>query len=63
MAPMIRSADPHELDDEDHPGILTCVFVIENEPDADVPVDELAWWVECQERAETRAALAASGLL
>jgi hypothetical protein len=63
MAPMIRSADPRELDDEDNPGILTCVFVIENEPDPDVPVDELAWWVECQERAETRAALAASGLL
>ena len=63
MAPMIRSADPHELDDEDNPGILTCVFVIENEPDPDVPLDELAWWVECQEKAETRAALAASGLL
>jgi hypothetical protein len=63
MAPMIRSADPHDVDDEDDPGILTCVFVIENEPDPDVPVDELAWWVECQEKAETRAALAASGLL
>jgi hypothetical protein len=63
MAPMIRSANPPDLDDEDNLGILTCVFVIENEPDPDVPLDELAWWVECQEKAETRAALAASGLL
>ena len=39
------------------------MFFIESEPDADVPVDELAWWLECQEKAETRAALAASGLL
>jgi hypothetical protein len=61
MAPMIRPTDPHDVDD--HARILNCVFVIESEPDADVPVDELAWWLECQEKAETRAALAASGLL
>jgi hypothetical protein len=61
MAPIIRPADPHDIDDDTR--ILTCVFVIESEPDADVPVEELAWWLECQEKAETRAALAASGLL
>jgi hypothetical protein len=60
MAPMIR---PAERQDDEDPRILTCVFVIESEPDADVPVQELAWWLDCQEKAETRAALAASGLL
>ena len=60
MAPMIRTASARELDDE--PATLSYV-VLEREPDADVPVDELTWWLDCQERAETRAALAASGLL
>ena len=63
MAPMIRPAEPHDVDDDEDPRNLTCVFVIESEPDADVPVEELAWWLDCQEKAETRAALAASGLL
>ena len=61
MAPMIRPSDPGDV--EDDPRILTSVFVIESEPDADVPAEELAWWMDCQEKAETRAALAASGLL
>jgi hypothetical protein len=60
MAPMIRPANPCEPDDD--PTILSYV-VLEREPDADVPMDELAWWLRCQERAETRAALAASGLM
>jgi hypothetical protein len=60
MAPMIRPARPCELDDEQ---TIVSFVVLEREPDADVPLDELAWWLYCQERAETRAALAASGLL
>jgi hypothetical protein len=32
-------------------------------PDRDVPVDDLAWWLERQERLEIRSELAASGLL
>jgi hypothetical protein len=60
MAPVIRTPRPHELDDE--PAIVSYV-VLEREPDAEVPVHELAWWLDCQEKAETRAALAASGLL
>jgi hypothetical protein len=32
-------------------------------PDRDVPVEELAWWLALQERLETRAELAAAGLL
>ena len=60
MAPMISPSDPHDVDDD--PRMLT-VFFIESEPDADVPVEELAWWLDCQEKAETRAALAAAGLL
>ena len=39
------------------------MFFIDREPDADIPDGDLAWWLECQEKAETRAALAASGLL
>jgi len=32
-------------------------------PGRDVPVEELAWWLGLQERLETRAELAAAGLL
>jgi hypothetical protein len=32
-------------------------------PDREVPVEELTWWVALQERFETRAELAAAGLL
>ena len=32
-------------------------------PDREVPVEELAWWLALQERLETRAELAAAGLL
>jgi hypothetical protein len=32
-------------------------------PDSDVPGEELAWWLALQERLETRAELAAAGLL
>jgi hypothetical protein len=32
-------------------------------PDREVPAEELAWWVGLQERLETRAELAAAGLL
>jgi hypothetical protein len=33
------------------------------EPDRDVHEDDLAWWLERQERLEIRSELAASGLL
>ncbi len=33
------------------------------EPDHDVHEDDLAWWLERQERLEIRSELAASGLL
>ena len=61
MAPMIRAAFDPELDG-DGPAMLSC-FVVEQEPDADVPDGELTWWLQRQEQAETRAALAAAGLL
>jgi hypothetical protein len=61
MAPMIRAAHVPELDG-DEPAILSC-FVVEDEPDPDIPDGELAWWLQCQEQAETRAALAGAGLL
>ena len=60
MAPAIRPALSPRLDDEQY--ILACA-VVEREPDADVPDGELAWWLLRQEQAETRAALAAAGLL
>jgi len=37
--------------------------VTSREPDRDVPAEELAWWLGLQERLETRAELAAAGLL
>jgi len=61
MAPTIRPAQLRERDDE--AAILTSYVVIEREPDADVPEDELAWWLRCQERAELRAELAVAGLM
>ena len=61
MAPMIRAAHVPELDGDEGP-TLSC-FVVEHEPDADIPDGELAWWLQCQEQAETRTALAAAGLL
>ena len=61
MAPMIRAAHAPEFDG-DEPAILSC-FVVEHEPDADIPDGELARWLQCQEAAETRTALAAAGLL
>ena len=61
MAPATRPAHPRELDD-DEPAIVSYA-VVEREPDADVPEDELAWWLSCEERAELCAELAAAGLL
>ena len=61
MAPMTRAARDPEVAGEQAP-TLSC-FVVEHEPDADVPDSELAWWLFCQERAETRAALADAGLM
>jgi hypothetical protein len=61
MAPMIRAARDPKLDG-DETAILAC-FVVEREPDADIPDGELAWWLQCQEEAETRTALAAAGLM
>ena len=61
MAPMTHAARDAEFDGEDSPS-LSC-FVVEHEPDADIPDGELAWWLQCQEQAETRAALASAGLL
>ena len=61
MAPMTRTARDPELGGEEDP-TLSC-FVVEHEPDADIPDGELAWWLQCQEAAETRTALAAAGLL
>jgi hypothetical protein len=60
MARTTRPADPRELDNE--PAIPSYV-VLEREPDADVPKEELAWWLHCRERAELRAELALAGLL
>ena len=37
--------------------------VTAREPDRDVHPDDLAWWLERQERLEIRSELAASGLL
>ena len=37
--------------------------VTSREPDREVPIEELAWWLGVQERLETRAELAAAGLL
>jgi hypothetical protein len=37
--------------------------VTSRQPDRDVPDEELAWWLALQERLETRAELAAAGLL
>ena len=37
--------------------------VTSREPDRDVHEDDLAWWIERQERLEIRSELAASGLL
>jgi hypothetical protein len=37
--------------------------VTARQPDSDVPGEELAWWLALQERLETRAELAAAGLL
>ena len=61
MAPTIRPAYPRELGDDE--AAIFAGAVVEREPDADVPAGELAWWLLRQEQAETRAALAASGLL
>ena len=60
MAPTTRAARNPELD---HDAAVFADAVTEREPDADVPDSELAWWLLCQERAETRAALADAGLL
>jgi hypothetical protein len=61
MAPMIRPARELGFDD-DEAAILACV-VVEREPDADIPEGEHAWWLSCQEQAETRDALATADLL
>ena len=61
MAPMIRAALHPELDG-DEPAWHSC-YVVEQAPDAEIPDGELAWWLQCQEQAETRAALAGAGLL
>ena len=61
MAPMTRATRARELDGEEAP-TLAC-YVVDREPDADIPDGELAWWLKCQEEAETRTALAAAGLL
>jgi hypothetical protein len=37
--------------------------VTSRQPDRDVHEDDLAWWLERQERLEIRSELAASGLL
>jgi hypothetical protein len=58
---MTRAERDPERDGEEDP-TLSC-FVVEHEPDADIPDGELAWWLQCQEAAETRTALAAAGLL
>jgi hypothetical protein len=58
---MIHPATSLDLAD-DESVIFTCA-VVEHEPDSDIPDGELAWWLLCQEQAETRAALAAAGLL
>ena len=58
---MIRAARTPEFDG-DEPAILSS-FVVEDAPDSEIPDSELAWWLQCQEQAETRAALAGAGLL
>jgi hypothetical protein len=61
MAPMTLPAHWREFDEVE--AAIFATAVVEREPDADVPDGELAWWLLCQEQAETRAALAAAGLL
>jgi hypothetical protein len=61
MVPMIRAAFDPELDCAG-PAMLSG-FVVEQEPDAYVPDGELTWWLQRQEQAKTRAALAVAGLL
>jgi len=60
MATTTRAARTAELDDD---AAIFADAITEREPDADVPDSELAWWLFCQERAETRAALADAGLM
>src|SRR5436305_26435 len=56
MAPATRRVPSPRLDDEED--ILACA-VVEREPDTDVPDGELASWLSRQERADSRAELAA----
>jgi len=49
------------LDGGDQTAIQDAVTA--RQPDSDVPGEELAWWLALQERLETRAELAAAGLL
>jgi hypothetical protein len=58
MAPM-TPVRPREVDKDD--AAIFDHVVVDREPDADIPDGDLAWWLECQEKAETRTALA--GLL
>ena len=57
-----RTAYARELDEDDDAAIFDNA-VVTREPDAEVSDGDLAWWLIRQEQAETRAALAAAGLL
>jgi hypothetical protein len=61
MPSTIDATRPLELDDGDD--AIFASAVVTREPDAEVAPGDLAWWLVCQERAETRQALAARGLL
>jgi hypothetical protein len=61
MAPVIRAARLQEFDGDE--AAIFADAVVEREPDAEIADGELAWWLLRQEQAETRAALAAAGLL
>jgi hypothetical protein len=47
----------------DSEAAILAFAVTVREPDRDVHPDDLAWWLERQERLEIRSELAASGLL
>jgi hypothetical protein len=61
MEPLVHPRRALELDNRDEAVFASAV--VEREPDGDVANGDLAWWLSRQERAETRAALAAQGLL
>jgi hypothetical protein len=61
MTRNVRDAHPREPGDDE--AAIFQYAIVTREPDADVAHGDVAWWLSNQERAETRAALAAAGLM